>query len=114
MLRLTLSPRTRLLWMGSVRIRPVFGAIKPDNSGDLRVYSDNIGTNFVYELRSEEFPGTHIHSISGVLSLDSQSQSPQSPPRYANPCPDHLKIVLTTCYSSHAEHTLCVPVPVVS
>lgn len=39
------------------------GAIKPDDSGDLYVYSDSVGADFVYELRNDEFPGTHVHGL---------------------------------------------------
>jgi hypothetical protein len=36
------------------------GTIKPDESGNLNVYSNNIGADFIYELRNEVFPGHHV------------------------------------------------------
>ena len=39
------------------------GAIKPDDSGTLNIYSDNVGADFVYELRNEKFPGTHVQGL---------------------------------------------------
>lgn len=39
------------------------GAIKPDESGNLCIHSDNVGADFVYELRNAKFPGEHVQGI---------------------------------------------------
>lgn len=39
------------------------GCIKHDDSGNLSIHSDNVGADFVYELRNEMFPGAHAHGL---------------------------------------------------
>ena len=39
------------------------GSIKPDDSGNLNIHSDNVGADFVYELKNEPFPGVHVHGL---------------------------------------------------
>lgn len=39
------------------------GTIKPDESGNLTVYSENVGADFIYSLRNEEFPGVHVDGL---------------------------------------------------
>jgi len=36
------------------------GTIKPNQSGNLNVYSDNISADSVYELRNEMYPSDHV------------------------------------------------------
>ncbi|KAF9789193.1 transferase family-domain-containing protein [Thelephora terrestris] len=39
------------------------GSLKPDCLGNLNIHSDNVGADFVYELRDEMFPGVHAHGL---------------------------------------------------
>ena len=39
------------------------GTIKPDESGSLHVYSENVGADFIYELKNEPFPGAHVPGL---------------------------------------------------
>jgi hypothetical protein len=39
------------------------GTIKPDDSGNISIHSDNVGADFAYELRGENFPGVHVQGL---------------------------------------------------
>lgn len=39
------------------------GTIKPDGAGNLRMHSDNVGADFVCELRNVKFPGGHVQGL---------------------------------------------------
>ena len=39
------------------------GSFKRDEAGDLYIHSDNVGSDFVYELRNERFPGQHAQGL---------------------------------------------------
>ena len=39
------------------------GTIKPDGSGGHKIHSDNVGADFIYELRNEKFPGVHVDGL---------------------------------------------------
>jgi hypothetical protein len=41
---------------------PFAGSIKPDQSGQLYVHSDNRGADFVYEFRNEQLPGEQLEA----------------------------------------------------
>ena len=39
------------------------GTIKPDGSEGHKIHSDNVGADFIYELRNEKFPGVHVDGL---------------------------------------------------
>jgi hypothetical protein len=41
----------------------IAGSFKRDDSGNLYVHADNVGADFVYELRNEKFPGPSAHGL---------------------------------------------------
>lgn len=40
------------------------GTVKPDDSGNLKIHSDGVGADFIYELRDQKYPGVHVQGLS--------------------------------------------------
>ncbi|KAF9643109.1 hypothetical protein BDM02DRAFT_3123852, partial [Thelephora ganbajun] len=55
------------------------GSIKYDDSGNLNIHSDNVGADFVYELRNEKFPGAHVQGLE-PRGIDIGLPAPGDPP----------------------------------
>jgi len=93
------------------------GTIKPDQSGNLNVYSDNIGADFVYELRNEMYPGDHVQGLD-PRGLDIGLPAPGDPliavkfTAVGKPLHLRLTTLLTTRRSSHAAPTCCASPPI--
>ena len=39
------------------------GSFRRDDSGNLDIHSDDVGADFIYELRNQKFPGEHVEGI---------------------------------------------------
>ena len=39
------------------------GSFRHDDSGNLDIHSDDVGADFIYELRNQKFPGEHVEGI---------------------------------------------------
>ena len=85
------------------------GAIKPDQSGSLYIHSDDVGADFVYELRNEELPRGQPQGID-PRGLDIGLPAPGDPliaVKFTAVCMGlfyHLAIVLTTRYVVHLRN----------
>lgn len=89
------------------------GSFQRDESGSLNIHADNVGADFIYELRNEKFPGPHVQGID-PRNLDFGLPPPGDPliaVKFTAVCNLLLArptIVLTMRCSSLAEHTSCV------
>lgn len=92
---------------------PLFaGSFKRDDSGNPNIHSDNVGADFVYELRNETFPGERVQGLD-PRGADIGFPTPGDPlvaVKFTAVCANiliDLATLLTMCYSSHAGHTFC-------
>jgi hypothetical protein len=95
------------------------GTIKPNDSGNLYIHSDNVGADFVYELRNERFLGGLVQDLN-PRGFDTGPPAPGEPLIAVKFTAVRaflliaFEISLNTCLSSHAGHTFCVLIYIMS